>query len=246
MQASRDELRRSGFIGTASYFLRWIVALVPVPTLCFCCYWMAITVSAIWIKAVGANMFVANFFCAIFSIGSIVIGIFCCIGVLRSVKLIPHVYIILTVLSFICGFVILSLASAGQAYRYTENIIDYCLRNPTAVAFCTTQGDRWNVENYVRTRTTLAYGALTGVLSPWIIFFIAYLLVTAAVGSHGSGSPRRKAQVPAAAGQPQPTMERVDEPILNIEPEEDNYSYMLGYEEEEEQIDKQQIQVADA
>ena len=237
MQASREELGRSGVVGTASYFLRWLVAFIPVPTLCFNLYWMAITLSSIWTKAVGGNLFVANLFCAVFAIGSIILAVFCCVGVLKSVKLVPHIYILVTILAFIIGIVILSLASERQAYRYTENILDYCLRNPTAVAFCQTQSDRWNVENYVRTRTTLAYGALAGVLSPWIIIFIAYLLVTAATGSEPADKPRDKP--------PRPESERLDEPILNIEPEdEDEYTYLV--EEEEEEIDKKQIQVTDA
>lgn len=262
MQQTKEALFAKGTIGQVAFLLRWILVVIPVPTLIFAIYYMAISISGIWKESNGSNIFVGNFFLVIFAIIAIVLAVFMCLGIMQTTNLICHLFIVDTIVGFIVGFIILSLATEQKFSLYTENLVDYCIRH-AELEFCV-QNDRYSIQKYVKTRTTAAYGALSGVLAPWIVSFISFLVIILAVPEADPGTPRPDLDQNLKSDLAPTTQLQISQDIdskgtlgqtnadndnnlaIQANEEEDYSAYSYGGVDDEELIEKKQIKVAEA
>lgn len=132
MNKTFDELKREGNVGKLFIWIFIINLAMPVATACFSLYWMVLTANTLWLKAIGGNIFTANFFLLLTSLLSIVLLLLTKKGVkLIYPKFNKQLFVAVTCISGLIGCILLSLSTVKKTDRYYQSISDYLTRNPT-------------------------------------------------------------------------------------------------------------------
>lgn len=191
MQKSKNELEAAGM--SWLFFIRFILLIFPVAIIVISIYWICITSSSIWIKAIGANILISNIFSTIFAIISFALILLCIIGKMTDNIFIPQIFFVSTVLCFVLSFITLSLTTEQSSVKYISDIIDYCNRNIQTItdskSICLTTNPEWQISKYVYKRTSKSYDIYVGILAPYIIVFAIFIISCMAIPSNKNHSP---------------------------------------------------------
>lgn len=197
MQKSKNELEAADM--SWLFFIRIILLIFPVAIIAISLYWIILTSSPIWIKAIGANILISNIFSIIFAIISFALILLCIIGKMTDNIFIPQIFFVSTVLCFVLSFITLSLTTEQSSVKYVSDIIDYCNRNIQTItdskSICLTTNPEWQISKYVYKRTSKNYDIYVGILAPYVIVFVIFIISCMAFPSNKNHSPAHQQNI---------------------------------------------------
>ena len=175
-----DDLRSKGVVGVLAFWLQISLFGMSVSAAIFAIYWMAITGSKIWLKAVGGSILAANFFLMFISLASFAFLLLSRMGINPLYPNFSHHLAIITafVAQVMCC-VLMGLATESEAEVCLNDIIDYCARNPTdavVTSFQQSHSTDYSKQSYVAQRTTTAYDSVAAIFGVWLPLTLLYIL----------------------------------------------------------------------
>ena len=180
MNRSFDELRAKGIVGILAFWIQMALIGMSIASAIFAMYWMAITASKIWLKAVGGSLLAANVFLMLTSLAS---GVFLVLNRLNINPLYPnfshHLSVMAAFISQIICCVLMGLSTESEAEIYLKDILDYCERNTadqTVQSFTQSYTTDYSKRNYVAQRTTTAYDSVAAIFGVWLPLTLIYIL----------------------------------------------------------------------
>ena len=185
MQRSKQELEAVEM--SWIFYIRFILLSFPIAIIICSVFWIVITCSSIWLKAIGASILFFNILSIIFAIISIILILFCIIGIMPNNFFIPQAFFVSTVLCFVISFITLSLSTEQSSAKYYSDIVDYCKRNALTMtdlkSICFARNSDWEISRYVHKRTIEMYDIYVGILAPYVIIFVIFIILCTAVPS---------------------------------------------------------------
>ncbi|KAK8884238.1 hypothetical protein M9Y10_043346 [Tritrichomonas musculus] len=192
MQRSRQELQKDKM--EIIFYIRFLLSIFPVGIITCSIYWIIITSSSFWINAIGANILISNIFSILFAFASLIFIIFCIFGIMSDNYFISQFFFVSTVMSFALSFITLSLSTEQSSKKYISDINDYCQRNLQAIndskSLCYLNNPQWQISKYVRKRTTETYDIYVGILAPYVVIFIIFVIMCISISSKNKNSSR--------------------------------------------------------
>lgn len=181
MERSFTELQKSGIKGSILFWMRLILLVIPVSYIAFLLYWMVITGSKIWLKAVGGQILTTCFFTMLLSICSIVMLFFVWFNILGNMdKAFKYqIFVVINVITLFLSCILLALSTYGQASQCSSDISDYITRHSTdsiVTSFLSDYPTSASQSSYVLRRTSDAYTINAVFFAIWLIsLFIAII-----------------------------------------------------------------------
>lgn len=183
MFSSQAHLEPLGLQGKIYKILRIALCVIPVAVLIFCIYWAAIT-GGVWNEVVGSQVLGLSITVVILAAASCAVMVCSVMGILaQAEKILTFVYFGITVVTFLFCFILMSFGTSSMQIQSEHALADYCASNNTTNSleygeFCAEYWTDWSKKRYAMTRTTDAYDAFAGLVSPWIILFVVFSVMT--------------------------------------------------------------------
>jgi hypothetical protein len=156
---------------SSSSYLTILHFLLAIFMAAFSIYWMSITSSSIWLKAIGGNIFTVNFFLFLMSVGSTAKLAATFLTLSETIEyLVKSVSVIAMLLAITLGCISVSLATNKMADRYYHELKDYVLANRLRQEVKEFEGGYPTYRSqseYIHKRTTNASSIMVGLCSCW-------------------------------------------------------------------------------
>lgn len=189
-----EELRSHGSVGVGVFWSHILLICISISVVIFSLYWLIITSSSIWMKAVSGSMLTVNLFLMIFGLVSASIGVMQKFGISLLEEGILHQLFIAA--SFGCQLmccILMALSRESKAALYVKDVNDFCVRNPTnthVINFLKEHSTEYAVESYVAKRTTRAYNSIAAFFGIWLPTSIIYLFLYYLLNRKTSGETK--------------------------------------------------------
>lgn len=179
MNRGFEELQSRGAFGIGAFWAQLLLIGLSISAAIFSIYWLAITGSHIWLKAVSGSILTANLFLLIFGLASTAFGVMSKLGINIINGEIPQQLFIAG--SFLCQLmccILMSLSRESKAAMYFKDIQDFCIRYPDnehVKDFLKEYATEYSVQSYVAQRTTQAYNSIAAFFGIWVPTIIVHL-----------------------------------------------------------------------
>jgi hypothetical protein len=175
-----DELRKPGYIGVVTFWLRISLIGICFAAAIFSLYWAVITGSKIWIKGCTHSIIIAAVFLAAISLTTAAFLFLGWIGTnFLFEKSSIHFYGMLSILCLILCCVLMSFSSETRSAIYLQDLIDFCTRNfneDFVKDFWAEQKTAYALERWVKHRSSDLYPSIATFFGIWLPCTVIYLI----------------------------------------------------------------------
>lgn len=176
------EMRNGGPMAVAKFWLQLLLFGLTLSTGIFSIYWMALTGSQMWLKAIGGAILATNFFLMVTSFSAFVFLLLSMLGLNPLFENFSHhLFAVCSFVGQVLCCVLLSLSTEAACDAYRTTIVDYCMLNPTSsvvTKYLATYTTSYSQYAYVAVRTVDSYNSIAALFGLWLTATVSYIFVS--------------------------------------------------------------------